>query len=267
MNRIESGPTGERVVRGLIYILFFGAFSLYFAYDGYIGYPKENLKVFVQRLPQPAQGQPITYDARVTKKNIAERVAPLLEQKRSLRREELVAILGEPAYEDKDTKPGVERLYFIGPAVRLDVELAGGQLLWPVGPNQWDFSESVNRSEASLATQKLLAVLVGLATIVLIVHLFRVLTTRVALDDDGLNYNGKLIPWDRMTGLDAERYRTKGYVTLEYLDGDATRSLRFDSYHVKAFKEILTAICDRKGFANPLARPAEAAEADSTPAE
>ncbi len=37
--RIESGPTGERKVRVLLMLVMFAGFSIWFAYDGFIGYP------------------------------------------------------------------------------------------------------------------------------------------------------------------------------------------------------------------------------------
>ena len=64
----------------------------------------------------------------------------------------------------------------------------------------------------------------------------------MVLDDSGLRYNGRHVPWEAMTGLRTDDYTRKGWVYLEYTAGGVTRSLRLDSYHVEKFDEIVNAM-------------------------
>ena len=48
---IESGPTGERKVRSSLLFLMVLVFGLWFAYDGWIGYPGENYRENLEQLP------------------------------------------------------------------------------------------------------------------------------------------------------------------------------------------------------------------------
>jgi len=111
--------------------------------------------------------------------------------------------------------------------------------------------ENRDRSEASIRGQKVFATLVGAVALVGLIQLIRIVRTRVVLDDEGLTYNGKLVRWEDMTALDSERYHEKGWVDLEYTANGAKTYLRIDNYKVKAFKEIVSAICERKGFPSP----------------
>lgn len=253
MNRIETGTTGERWIRCLVFVGLCVVFGAWFAYDGWVNYPTKNLQWAMQKMPPQPPGSPppkATANPNVTVKNIVQIRARLADPEASLSRSQLISILGEPAGEN----PEKGELYFIGPAIFAQIKLEGDVVR---RPSDVQAEESREHGEAEINNQKRLAVILAVVAVIALIQLVRILTTRVILDDEGLNYNGRLVTWDAMCGLNAERYREKGWVDLEYRDGDETSTLRLDNYKVKAFKEIVNAICERKGFANPLHEPEE----------
>ena len=263
MERIETGTTRERRTRILLLAGLWILFAAWFGYDGRVKYPAKNLEWATQKLPSHLAVEGITANPNVTEKNLAVFKHKVEKESATFSREELVELLGEPAAED----PEKGDMYFIGPAVYFRVKLTDGQFRY-LDPVQWqddvDDEKSPLHDEANLKTQRNYSVGLVVAAIVTLAYLAYVLRTRVVLDDDGLDYNGNRIPWDAMTSLDASRYATKGFVDLTYQRGNAQATLRLDNYKIDAFRPILTAICDRKGFGNFFAEDADDTSADST---
>jgi len=108
-------------------------------------------------------------------------------------------------------------------------------------------------SDAEIAIQKMLAGLCGAGAIYMIVAALRARRTRVVVDDEGLRINTRpMIPYDAMTALRSDRWKDKGWVDLTYDDGGRTRQVRLDSYRIEPCEPLITAICERKGFTNPI---------------
>jgi hypothetical protein len=241
MQRVETGTTGERQIRCLIFALMCTAFSAYFAYDGWIGYPKKNLEDAKKNLPDRIPEEGIKTNPSVTVANI-ESLRAALAAGEPMTDTNLKERLGAPCWV-QDTP---QERYYIGPALFCKIKMAGNQV---VSFDQ--VIENRDRSEKTIRGQKVFAVVVSVVVVIALIQLIRIVRTKVVLDDAGLTYNGKLVSWDAMTALDTERYHEKGWVDLEYKAGDATDVRRIDNYKVKAFKEIVSAICERKGFASP----------------
>ncbi len=55
-----------------------------------------------------------------------------------------------------------------------------------------------------------------------------------------------------MKALETEMFDKKGWVDLVYDENGAERDIRLDEYHLARFDEVIDAICERKGFRNPL---------------
>lgn len=105
-----------------------------------------------------------------------------------------------------------------------------------------------------IAEQKLFAVGFGVLGVVMGYFLIQAKRKRVVLDDEGLHVNNRpVIPFDAMTGLKIDRWGPKGWVDLEYDDGGKTARLRLDSFKIDPCMPIITAICDKKAFPNPIA--------------
>jgi len=55
-----------------------------------------------------------------------------------------------------------------------------------------------------------------------------------------------------MIKLKTDEYLNKGWVDLIYQKSDRLKKFRLDSYHISRFKELIQALCERKGFVTPL---------------
>lgn len=259
MDRIETGTTNERKVRTLIFVLMLTAFGLYFLYDGFKGYPAKNLEFLRQKLPA-APTKPLATNPKITKASLEELKARAQADLKPIPRAELLELLGEPAYEDA----AKQELYFIGPAVFCRIQLRDGSLKLDY-PEQWErtvFAEESDKyRESDIEGQKLWAKIVLIAAVIGLIQLIRIVRTKVVVDDEGLLYNGRRIAWDAMTALDISKYRQKGWVDLEYRDGEETEVLRIDNYKVNAFRDVVSALCARKAFPSPFAEAADSPKA------
>jgi len=238
---IESGPTGERKVRSTLLFLMITGFAGWFAYDGWYGWPRQNVEEHLQQIPpeerDKARSGPVY--ATVTKRSLPEAEKALKALDRAAQRTALEKLYGgPPTYETPD------KWYYFGPTFRVVVSL-------DTVPPALTYREAAH-GDTDLLGQKLLAAALGLFGLYLVYHLYRVVTTRVVLSDAGLDYRGKgLIRWDQMRALDGSRFDEKGWIDLQYDDG-SPHTLRLDEYHLQRFGAIIEEICRRKGFDNPL---------------
>ncbi len=239
MERIVSGTTKERIVRTLILTGWVGVFGGWFLLDGVSGYPKDNLeKAVAELVPLPEQTPEIHPD--ITKESV-ERFAETFKSSRLTQRE-LIEDRGEAGW----TSPRHDELRYFGPGGQMIVTLAG-DLVTGV-----EFQDGAH-TETDLDAQLYLgAVLLAIAAVMMI-QTVRVLMTRVELDDSGLKMRGRaVIPFSAMTELDTEDYRRKGYLDVIYKDGDKSGSVRLDDYVHRAFRPIVSTICEKCGFENPI---------------
>jgi hypothetical protein len=86
-------------------------------------------------------------------------------------------------------------------------------------------------------------------------RLYQALTLRVTLDDSRLVFRGEVIPLADVTDL--RDYSPKGWVDLHYNRDGQPRKLRLDNLKVSRFDDLVTAICEARGLANPLRPPPE----------
>lgn len=248
---IESGPTKERVVRTLLQFVLIAFFAAWFAYDGWIGYPKRNLRdhldVTRAEAAEPLTEEdirPLIYDT-VSEDRVAAANEAMKAGSADQIREALTKVFGAPPSFETD-----QAWFYFGATLRLIIPMADGL------PTGKVMQRSTPESAASIATQKGLAVGLAVAAVGLGFFLARVARTRLVLDEAGLAYNQRpVIPWDAMRSLDTSRFNRKGQVDLIYDDGGAERRLRLDEYHLARFEEIVDELCARKGFANPLPEP------------
>lgn len=147
-----------------------------------------------------------------------------------------------------------QKYWFVGPAGFLMAPVEGGKVV-----GKPDVQLSKEYSEGDIFVQKALSVILAFVSLGVGWMFLQALRLKVVLDDAGLTYNGRSIGWDQMQALDTARYLEKGWVDLVYDDGGTQRVQRIDSYHVARFKEIVAAICERKGFTLPTAQSASSA--------
>lgn len=241
MQEIHSGTTTERIVRTTLLVALFGGFSIAFLRDGYGAYARENVTDFLQtnNIQLPTTPEP---DPAITSTYLAE-VAKSFPINQSL--ESLTTKLGQP---HAQTSSG-DHAYWFGPGIRVDATVVNGRV-------EKLEDQRPMHSEADIFLQKVLGGLLAALTLVFAVHLVRVLLTRADLTDAGLKLRGgPQIPFEAMRRFRADEYMCKGWLDLEYELNGQPGSVRLDNYHIKHFRPLINAICDRTGFANPLPPP------------
>jgi hypothetical protein len=172
----------------------------------------------------------------------------------------LVAKVSGSPYRD-ERQPG--SLFFVGDDayLRLDTETFPG-----VATRTW--TDGPQHDSASLLFQKAMGF--GLAPIGIgfLIQLVRVLLTRIRLDNAGLSLQGRPpIRYEAMQGIRADRYSRTGWIELDHTGAGGVQSVRLDSYVHKEFRPIVQAICDEKGWTNPLPPPKRGGHpSDASPA-
>ena len=249
MQIIVSGTSTERVVRTLLLMLLIDGFTVAYLWDGYVGYARQNANELVRLLGLPADAAPPINQSLTA--NEAQRIAQTIKVG-----DELSAVTG------KLGGPNLEHggdAYFLGPGGWLKVPAAdlplsrtasnhsaGSQIAnvtWTNGP----------KTESDQQWQRWIGYALAVGGLIVGLRLALVLATRLTLSDDGLLRGQQLIPLDAITALRADPAGRSGCVEIEYsLDGRLQR-VGLDRYVFKRLPEIVAAICERKGFANPWA--------------
>lgn len=233
---VRSGTTMERWLRAALLAVVINGFAAAFLWDGYFGYARENVESLVKSLGLSVEPLP-AFNPNLTAELARE----------SLDRQATLPAIGEPALTVG------EDAYFFGPAGYIKAHRERGKsasLEWVDGPAH---------SATDLMYQRWIGYALGVLGLVALGHLGRVATTRAVLSDQGLAIRGKrLITIEAMHGIRDKR-TTGGTLEIEYRDGEAARSVELDSYVYRDRDAIVEAICEAKGFDNPL-QPVEATD-------
>lgn len=250
--RIECGSTRERKVRSTLLFVFVAACGLWFAFDGWIKYPKENLEGFRKELPVEERDQ--VADVRPYPS-----VTPdTLDAAREAVKGSGAAQALEKLYGGPPTHKNADGWYYFGPAYMVRIPLKNGLPTRPVTESK------AAHSETDFFFQRTVAVMLAGISLGCLWQLNRAFRTRLELSEDGLKHKGRgPIPWNSMKSLDSSRFDKKGWVDLHYDDGQE-RTVRLDEYHISAFDEVMAEICNRKGFANPIRRAGAESRSDGT---
>ncbi len=242
MEPIRSGTTTERVVRSGILTAVLLIYSAWSFVDAYHRYPRGNLRGLVQNLLPSPDPDTIEINPNVTRATLQaiEVGQPLSEVRASL---------GEPNEVQGKTS------YYFGPGGMGKVISDGAKVVrvsWRPG----------DHDDADLFMQKLIGCLVGFLGLAMVLQLIRVVTTRIELSEAGLKVNSQgglrfggspLIPFAALTALGSQDFKKKGWVEIEYTLSDGTDGVvSLNDYVHKAFREVVTEICDRRNFDNPL---------------
>lgn len=258
MEPIRSGTTTERLVRTAILTLLMVGYSAWSFVDGYHTYPRKNVVQLMQNL-SPVPETPPAINRQVTQAAV-ESLADKSEA-------EVLAVLGQPAavspIKDEVGRSLGQLNHYFGPGGMAQVRIRDGMvtkngLLWQSG----------SKNESDLFFQFAIGGVIGVLGSIMILQFLRVLTTRIELSDQGLKVKGQggwrfggspLIPFEAMTGLGDPQNRfadRRGdFVELEYtLPDGSSGQVRLNNYVHAAFSDVVTEICRRKGFDNPLER-------------
>jgi hypothetical protein len=238
MPTIISGTSTERIVRAAVAMFLVDAFTVAYLWDGYVGYARQNAASFVRVLGLNADAPPAV-NPRVTAA-MGQRIAASAKHGDPFG--DFHATLGEATHRTGDD------VYYLGRGGWLHVRASGGR----VAAATWTPGE---RSESDQQWQRWIAYSLAVLGLVLTVHCARVVATRATLNDAGLRLgSGPLIPFDAMRGLRQDALRRAGCVELEYTVDGRTRSMRLEKYVYRELPALVTAICERRGFAAPSAR-------------
>ncbi len=242
--RIESGPTTERKIRTTLMLLMVAVFSVWFGYDGMVGWPKQNHREFLQQIPldeRPKAASGPIYPG-ITEISVDGARAALKEAVTAAQQHDALAKFfgGPPTYEN------AEGIHYFGVIYRVTARLQEGRIAEVDGRRG-------QRSNYDLLFQKYLSGSLGVLALYLLWFVLRVRGTRLVLDESGLKLNGVgPVSWNDMKALDTSRFHKKGWLDLVYGGNGDERRMRLDEYHLARFDDVIDEICRRKGFENPL---------------
>ncbi len=253
--RLESGPAAYDRNYYLIFLVLCVALGGYFYYDYTIGYPNKNLAAAKKQLA-PLVGpdvDPKTLGETPTKTMFEELVAQQPTDLATVQDK-----LGKP-FERKDFGDGSVVEYFASTYGMATVPSVAGrvnaaQMAWTT----WAKTQEEIKIQLYCA---LIAFAIGLYVLY---RVYRAATLRVVIDDEGMVYAGRRIPFDDMTRLCD--YSRKGWVDLHYQHGSQQRKLRIDNQKVRKFDEIIDALCKARGFEDPRQADEEAQPVAQGPA-
>jgi hypothetical protein len=243
MQRIASGPSRERIVRHLLVTLLVTAFSVAFLLDGFGGYAENNVRQLVKSLGLPADHLP-RHDQELT---VAAAAAHRKNLTGGMTAGAVTEMLGEPAIRHGDA------WYYLGPGGHLRADFAEGQAGRETGRLESATWVAGVHTETDIRLQKLIGFGLAAPAIVLIFVFVRVVTRRTVLDDRGLQVPGRpIIPWETITDLGAAGDRDSLSVELTHVASGAPAPLYLERYDVVRLADFVDAICEKRGFPNPL---------------
>lgn len=240
---IVSGPAKAEPLWQLVRTVLFLGFAGWFVLDGAVLWPNKVVSEARKELqkPEPWQGK-LNYDDLPATPTNAE--FERLRGSGATTADQVAQLLGPPTFERPDGRTRVLRYYVSkwGYAViSFDngrPDLAGAA--W----KDW------YKTPSDIQGQFYWALIPALPGLYFLWLLIKAVTLKVVLDDEGLIYAGKRIPFDAMTGL--RGYSPKGLIDLTYTEGGVEKRLRFDNEKFALFDEIVAAICEKKGFINEI---------------
>jgi len=231
-------------VRNGIFLLMCLVFGVYFLYDGWIGYPHKNFEENRLQLPvehrdkadgvTPLPGANLQHAAEIKKRLDAATA--------SQRREALDKVVGGPPSVELD-----DALYYFGEDGLIKVRKSGDRIFTDMEVIP------AKKTQSDFLFQKILGVIVSGVAIYVAFFLLRVVRTRAVVNDEGLSLNGRApIPFSVMRSFDTAEFRRKGKIHL-LCEGAPSPRVLLDEYHFADFDQIIAAICERTGFADPVA--------------
>jgi hypothetical protein len=239
---LESGPAKmDRYYWLGVTLLCFGL-GAWFVYDGAAGYKNKNRAEARKYLPGILEGRDVGAVAFPESPSEGEFNALKARAPRTL--DEVRQAFGQPAH-TRTVGPGEVVEYFVSVYGAAVVPARNGQveaskLEW----RRWYKNEEEIRNQYFFA---LIPFAVGAYSAV---RFFRAASLRVRVDEAGLTYAGRFIPFAAMKSL--RDYSPKGWVDLYYEAGGEERKLRLDNQKVDKFDELVDAICTAKGYENPV---------------
>jgi len=247
--RLESGPAGaDRNYWAFVTVLCL-VMLIWFVYDGLAGWPNKNRKEARNYFSGLVEGE-LTLP-----KSPTEPEFKAFEATKPTTVQQVREKYGEPTYVQREGARVVSEQYASLYGVVI-AQISEGNQVTKLTWHPWAKTKEAIEGQFYWA---LIPLVIGAYTIL---KLYRAATLRVSVDDDKLVYASQTIPLTRVTAL--RDYNPKGWVDLYYqADGENERRLRLDNQKIARFDEVVGALCQAKGFENPLTKPADE-ESDAT---
>ena len=254
--RLESGPALYDRMYFLGFLILCIGLGGYFYYDYTIGYPAENIEQ-AHKVLQPLLGSSLdttTFPERPTKNDFDAMFAA-----QPATTTELHAHAGfeQPLFTRQADTSNETVEYHVSQYGYAPIKVAGtrvvaSSLVW----NTWF------KTKEEIQLQFWFAMACAAVGLFALHRFYRASTLRAMIDDEGMTYGSQRIPFTAMNSL--QDYSRKGWVDLYYGEGDQRKKLRIDNQKILKFDEIITALCEAKGFEDPRP-PAEEEEAAPAP--
>lgn len=236
MTPIISGTTVERIIRTLLFSVLVDVFAVLYLRDGYVGYQRQNAQEFAKLLGLPTDAAPPIRGELSTAEG--RRLAAELKSG-----EELSKVAGRF---DSPSLRQPDAAYYLGPGGWLKLSLRGDRVQEATWTN-------AGHTESDQQLQRWIGFALLVVGVGATFQLARVLSTRATLSDTGLRISGRPpIPFEAMTELRKPRSGRVGVVELAYTQDGLGGVVQLDDYVIKKLPAIVAAICERKGFSNPL---------------
>ena len=252
--QLESGPAAYDRNYNLVIMLVGVFLGAYFLYDYQIGYPKKNLEAARKALAPllGVENVPQTLSETPTQPETQARVAELSElaKTKPINADDVRQAFGQPLFTMPDEDGSGTLEHFVSAYGMARVPIVRGR----VDPKQiywmpWEKSKEEIRLQLYCA---LIAFVIGLFVLR---RVYKAATLRALIDDEGMTYAGRRIPFENMVRLCD--YNLKGWIDLYYRHGPQERKLRIDNQKVRKFDEIIETLCEAKGFEDPRQVPEE----------
>jgi hypothetical protein len=239
--RVESGPKWGEIRYWLIFLIAILAYGGWFVYDHYIGYPKNNRSEAVKQMPRIV-GSEFQLDPNRLGEHPTEEDFRAVRDGAVTNIVELRRLWGEPATRNVDGQDIYASLYGAATVPQIAGSINREHMSWTT----W----KKNKGEIDRQLYVFFPVTLIVALYPL-VRLIKALRIRVAVDDSGVSFNRRQVPWDRVLGL--RDYNRKGWVDLYYRDDDGDEDyFRLDNQKLAKFDEVIDAICKIKRCPNPV---------------
>jgi hypothetical protein len=235
--RVESGPAKTDRNWQFVRFILFAGLALWFCYDGAVRWPKKNREAAENALQvRPWEGK-LRYDDLPGRPRSLGDFQTLITSAQASR-SGLHAALGRPQVGE-----GTSEEYFVSKYGYARATYSGEKPSLETWKN-WEGGHTGDEIQA----QFYWALLPLPFALYFLWKLYRAATLRVTVDDEGLLYAGRRIPFAEMNSL--RDYSPKGWIDLYYGANGRERKLRLDNEKIALFDEVVAAICQAKGFRN-----------------
>ncbi len=235
MSEVVAPPAYSRVIRSVLIVALTFGFADAFFYDGCVGYAKDNARKFLRSIGRSEAEFP-RIDLDLTNRRAEELISRHGE---ALSLTQWTQDLGEPGLKHEDT------VYYFGPGGHLAIALRGERIAGVT----W---ENASHTEVDQLWQRWIGLGLALTGLFFLVRWIRVLTTRIKLTSEGLQFARRPpIAIRDIVALDTSLLWEGGPLQLTYVHRKQKKTLTWDPLDYRNVDVLVQALSDRLAAANP----------------